>query len=85
MCNNMHMANAFQFPERVSLPNITRAQFEESVRGECQRRGVAMLADFSATCMALAVQIFCDGDRPRGSDTLATYLSSACNVRFKGE
>ncbi len=79
------MANAFQYPEMATLPNITRAQFEESVRGECQRRGVAMLADFAATCRSLAVQIFCDGDRNRGCEALAVYLSSACNVRFQGE
>ena len=80
------MANAFRYPEPTRLPNITRAQFELSVKHECERRGVAQLADFSATCRSLAVQIFCDGDcRSRGCEALATYLSHACNVRFQGE
>lgn len=80
------MANAFRYPEMmVSLPNLTHAEFVRGVHAECERRGVARLADFSATCRALAVQIFCDGDRGPGCEALATYLSAACNVRFKGE
>ncbi len=74
-----------KYPETVTLPNITSAEFRSSVERECRRRGVAAHDDFDTTCRSLAVQIFCDGDRVHGCATLATYLAAACNVRFRGE
>jgi hypothetical protein len=70
------------FPERATLPNLTRAEFVAQVNATCRRVGVAQLADFDATCRALAIELFCQELPCR---TLAIYLSSACNVQFKGE
>jgi hypothetical protein len=75
------MSNAIQF-ERATLPNITRSEFCAQVERTCRRYGVAQLADFDATCRALAVELFCLG---KPCALLAVYLSSACNVQFAGE
>jgi hypothetical protein len=70
------------FPERATLPNLTRAEFVAEVTRFCRKLGVAQLADFDATCRSLAIELFC---LQIPCHVLAVYLQSACNVQFKGE